>query len=221
VPLAENTGLIRPLTSFVLEQAINQLADWQYGLPDLSVSVNLSIANLTDPDLPAEISQLLFDKGLPARMLTLEITESGVMSEPVRTAAVVDQLSALGVRLSVDDFGTGYSSLAKLRALPISEIKLDKSFIMNMSRDANDATIVRSSIELAHNLGLNVVAEGIETASVADELDALGCDYGQGYWLRRPMPASAMTSWLADTVSPRERHPSAGGVHPRPSADIA
>jgi len=196
VPLAERTGLIRPLTSFVLQEAISQLSAWRDAGRQLVMSVNLGAANLTDPDLPGEISKLLFKHGVPARALALEITEGHVMSDVTRTIEVVSELSRLGVELSVDDFGTGYSSLSKLRALPLAEIKLDKTFVLNMTRERDDATIVRSSIELAHNLGLRVVAEGIETRQVADELQRLGCDVGQGYWLSRPQPAQMMTAWL-------------------------
>ena len=196
VPLAERTGLIRPLTSFVLRQAVGQLAAWrQAGLP-VGIAVNLGVANLTDPDLPAEIGGLLARHGIPAGALTLEVTEMAAMTDVTSTTAVVAELSAIGVELSVDDFGTGHSSLAKLRSLPITEIKLDKSFVTSMLEQNNDATIVRSSIDLAHNLGLRVVAEGIETAAVARELQCLGCDVGQGYWLSRPQEAEAMTQWL-------------------------
>ena len=196
VPLAERTGLIRPLTSFVLGRAVAQLADWRRaGLP-VGMAVNLGVANLTDLDLPGEIEDLLARHGIPAGALTLEVTEVAAMTDVTSTAAVVAELSAIGVELSVDDFGTGHSSLAKLRSLPITEIKLDKSFVTSMLEQDDDATIVRSSVDLAHNLGLRVVAEGIESAAVAHALQRLGCDVGQGYWLSRPQDAAAMTQWL-------------------------
>jgi diguanylate cyclase (GGDEF)-like protein/PAS domain S-box-containing protein len=198
VPLAERTGLIRPLTTFVLQEAISQLSAWRdAGLP-LSLSLNLGAANLTDPDLANEVSRLLFRHGVPPRALALEITEGAVMGDAAGSDEVVRQLSHLGVELCIDDFGTGYSSLGKLRSLPLAEIKLDKSFISQLNASKDDAIIVRSSIELGHNLGLRVVAEGIEDEEVAAALRALGCDQGQGYWLSPPLSPAEMTRWLRD-----------------------
>jgi diguanylate cyclase (GGDEF)-like protein/PAS domain S-box-containing protein len=196
VPLAERTGLIRPLTSFVLDTAIGQLSHWMRSGVTCGLSVNLGAANLTDPDLPGEIAELLRRNRVPARALTLEITEVAAMTDPTSTDRVVAELGEIGVELSIDDFGTGHSSLAKLRSLPITEIKLDKAFITQMLEQNSDATIVRSSIELAHNLGLRVVAEGIETEEVAAELRFLGCEIGQGYWLSRPQDPAVMGTWL-------------------------
>ena len=196
VPLAERTGIIRPLTSFVLAEAISQLAVWRGAGLDLTMSVNLAPANLTDLDLPVEIALLLRLNDVPAGALQLEITESAAMSDLAHTGEVVLALRRLGVELSIDDFGTGHSSLTKLRALPMTEIKVDKSFVLSMSAVRDDATIVRSTIELGHNLGLRVVAEGVETQEVANALLALGCDVGQGYWLARPAPADTVTEWL-------------------------
>lgn len=196
IPLAERTGLIRPLTQFVLREAIVQLARWQFQELDMSISVNLGAANLDDAGLPSYISQLLDDYGVEPRKLILEITESAVMAESERTTSVVRQLNSIGVQLSIDDFGTAHSSLARLRTLPIREIKLDKTFVTNMEETWHDVTIVRSSINLGHDLGLRVVAEGVETDEVADHLRRLGCDVGQGYWLAKPMAATAATAWL-------------------------
>jgi diguanylate cyclase (GGDEF)-like protein/PAS domain S-box-containing protein len=196
VPLAERTGLIRPLTSFVLEAAVEQLARWLRAGMSIGLSVNLGAANLTDRDLPKEIGALLRCNRVAARSLTLEITEVATMIDPTSTDAVVADLGDVGVELSIDDFGTGHSSLTKLRSLPITEIKLDKSFVSSMLEQNSDATIVRSSIDLAHNLGLRVVAEGIETQEVAEELQFLGCEIGQGNWLSRPLEPSAVTTWM-------------------------
>ena len=141
-------------------------------------------------------SMSLTATGLPAGALTLEITESVIMEDPERALNVVTELDALGVRISIDDFGTGYSSLGYLKRLPASEIKIDKSFVIEMDNDPDDATIVRSTIELAHNLGLQVVAEGVETASIWDALQELGCDYGQGYHLSRPLAADRIAPFI-------------------------
>lgn len=196
VPLAEQTGLVRPLAAFVVEQAAHQLAYWREMGFDLFLSVNLAAANLTDPDLPDVVVSALHDHECPADRLTLEITESTVMAETERVNAVVRQLSDAGLELSIDDFGTANSSLARLRALPLSEIKLDKSFVSGVDRQWEDAIIVRSSINLAHDLGLRVVAEGVESAAVADVLRGWGCELAQGYWFSRPMDAFVATRWL-------------------------
>lgn len=196
VPLAERTGLIGPLTRFVLREAIGQVARWRADGLELSMGVNLGAANLEDPALPEYVSGLLAEFEVRADKLILEITEGVVMSESERTTAVVHQLDAAGIQLSIDDFGTAHSSLARLKTLPISEIKLDKAFVTHMDAGWYDVTIVRSSINLGHELGLRIVAEGIETEAVADHLTRLGCDVGQGFWLAHPMPAQAATSWL-------------------------
>ncbi|MGZ6966083.1 MAG: putative bifunctional diguanylate cyclase/phosphodiesterase, partial [Acidimicrobiia bacterium] len=162
IAAVEQTGLIGPLTRHVLERSIAQCATWRTDGKDLSVAVNLSVRNLMDPDLPTQISTLLDIYGLPANALQLEITESMIMSDPERALAIVGCLSELGVRLSVDDFGTGYSSLANLKRLPIDELKIDRSFVSPMMQDESDLIIVRSTINLGHDLGLKVIAEGVE-----------------------------------------------------------
>ena len=156
--------MIGPLTRYVLERAIAECAAWRKDGGELSVAVNLSVRNLLDRDLPREIERLLDAYGLPADALQLEITESMIMSDPDRAVATVTRLSALGVRMSVDDFGTGYSSLANLRRLPIDELKIDRSFVSPMLSDESDLIIVRSTINLGHDLGLKVIAEGVEDA---------------------------------------------------------
>jgi EAL domain-containing protein (putative c-di-GMP-specific phosphodiesterase class I) len=192
IPIAESTGLIQPLGHFVLETALDQAQAWQQGGLSFGLAVNLSVRNLLEPTLVERVAELITRAGVAPGTLTLEITESGVMTDPEAAIAVLWGLRRVGVRLSVDDFGTGYSSLAYLKRLPVDEVKLDKSFVLNMTGDANDAAIVRSTIELAHNLGLQLVAEGIEDQETLELLAALGCDLAQGYHLARPMPADQL-----------------------------
>jgi EAL domain-containing protein (putative c-di-GMP-specific phosphodiesterase class I) len=196
IPLAERSGLIAPLTEYVLRDAVERAADWRARGLDLRVSVNLSVHSLMDLDLPGRVAALLEDAALPSDRLELEITESTIMSDPVRAMRVLQPLAEMGIRLSIDDFGTGYSSLAYLRQLPISEIKIDRSFIAPMNTSENDAVIVRSTIDMAKNLGLEVVAEGVETADIEHALERLGCDYVQGYLLSRPLPADELEACL-------------------------
>jgi diguanylate cyclase (GGDEF)-like protein len=196
VQTVEQTGLIGPLTRHVLERSIAECASWRKEGRDLSVAVNLSVRNLLDRDLPREIERLLSAYSLPPEALELEITESMIMSDPERAVATVTRLSALGVRMSVDDFGTGYSSLANLRRLPIKDLKIDRSFVSPMLSDESDLIIVRSTINLGHDLGLRVIAEGVEDAATLQELALLGCDLAQGYHVSRPMAADAFEQWL-------------------------
>ncbi len=197
VAAIEQTGLIAPMTSLVLERSIEQCARWRTEGWQLSVAVNLSMRNLLDRNLPGEVDRMLSAHGLPPEALQLEITESMLMSDPERVLATVSRLNGLGVRLSVDDFGTGYSSLANLRQLPIDELKIDRSFVSPMLRDASDLIIVRSTINLGHDLGLRVIAEGVEDSETLRRLARLGCDMAQGYHLSRPMPATQFGRWLA------------------------
>ncbi len=197
IPLAEHTGLIRPLTQHVLSGAIAQCATWRRTDPSMRISVNLSARSLLDADLPLQLALLLDRCAVPASAVTLEITESSIMADPTRSMGVLGRLHAMGVRLAIDDFGTGYSSLSYLRRLPVSEVKIDKSFVVSMADNDNDAAIVRSTIELAHNLGLAVVAEGIEDGTALAELAQLGCDLGQGFLLGHPMSAQDFDRWVA------------------------
>ena len=199
VQTVEQSGLIGPLTRHVLRSALAELARWRREGRDMSVAVNLSVRNLVDRDLPQEIERMLVEYGVPAQALQLEITESMIMSDPDRALATVGRLSRLGIRLSVDDFGTGYSSLANLRRLPIDELKIDRSFVSPMLTDESDDIIVRSTINLGHDLGLRVIAEGVEDSPTLARLDELGCDLAQGYHLSRPMDAVAFRRWLTDT----------------------
>ena len=196
IPLAQQTGLIKPLTLYVLDEALGQCRDWQRAGLTLSVAVNLSVRNLLDADFPHQVKRLLQKRGVDPSLLQLEITESTMLSDPVRTKRVLDKLAAMGIALSIDDFGTGYSSLSYLSQLPVTEIKIDRSFVMNMAESDNDAVIVRSTIDLGRNLGLQVVAEGVETEQAWEELNQLGCTLAQGYYLSRPVPAAELTEWL-------------------------
>ncbi len=202
VDTIEQTGLIGPMTRLVLERAIHQCIQWRKAGRELSVAVNLSVRNLLDRNLPAEIDRLLSVYGLPPEALQLEITESMLMSDPERMLATVTRLNALGVRLSVDDFGTGYSSLANLRSMPIDELKIDRSFVSPMLRDESDLIIVRSTINLGHDLGMRVIAEGVEDEETLTRLARLGCDLAQGYHLSRPMPSDQFGQWLDQDARP-------------------
>ena len=197
IPLAEHTGLIRALTRWVLANSIAQCGSWQRRGLHLNVAVNLSVRALLDVGLADEVESLLRQAGVSPTALTLEITESSIMADPVRSIGVLNRLADLGIMLSIDDFGTGYSSLSYLKKLPVGEVKVDRSFVMNMSADQDDAVIVRSTIDLARNLGLKVVAEGVEDRSTWDQLTRLGCDAAQGYYLGRPMPVVQLDRWLA------------------------
>ena len=198
IPLAEQTGLITPLTHWVLNAAVSQCAAWRKQGLAVSVSVNLSGRNLRDPHLPGGVAGVLLAAGLEPNALILELTESAIADDPSRARQVLTSLHALGVRLSIDDFGTGYSSLAQLKRLPVDEIKLDRTFIGQPAEDGSDSIFVRATIELAHTLGLRVVAEGIEDGEMLERLKALGCDTGQGYFIGRPMPPETLTPILLD-----------------------
>jgi diguanylate cyclase (GGDEF)-like protein len=196
VPLAEPTGLIGPLTRHVIDEALRECRAWRDGGIDLHVAVNLSARNLEDPRIPDLVARSLERWGLEPDALVLEITESAILQEPVRVLQAVTGLAGMGIRLMIDDFGTGYSSLAYLRRLPVSALKIDKSFVMGMLREENDAVIVRSTIDLGRNLGLEVVAEGVESAELWTRLAALGCDVAQGYHLSPPLAPRDVPGWL-------------------------
>jgi diguanylate cyclase (GGDEF)-like protein len=196
LPLAEQHGLMRRLTVRVLELALHQAAAWKAAGRPLGVSANLGAANLLDARFPDEIAALLARTGLPAGLLQLEITEDTIMVDPVLVLDVVARLGELGFTFSLDDFGTGYSSLAYLKRLPIRELKIDRSFVTDMNENHDDAVIVRSIIDLARNLGLHVVAEGVETDATWDRLADYGCHTAQGFLLSPPVPARELDSWL-------------------------
>jgi diguanylate cyclase (GGDEF)-like protein len=187
IPQAERTGLIHTLTRYTIEKSLDQLREWRDAGLHLNMAVNLSRPNLINLQFPTEISALLDERGVPASHLELEITESSVMADPLRARVVLAKLAELGISLSLDDFGAGYSSLAHLKRMPVNQIKIDKSFVIGMLSNDNDRVIVRSIVDLGRNLGMSVVAEGVETAATWDALMALGCDMAQGYWLGEPM----------------------------------
>jgi diguanylate cyclase len=201
VPAAEHTGLIGPLTSYVLEAAVSQARIWAAAGRALPVSVNLSARNLLDERLPDEVAARLASHGLRASLLDLEVTESAIMTEPARACRVLERLAALGVGLSIDDFGAGYTSLGQLKTLPVTELKIDRSFVMPMMEDISSALIVHSVVDLGHNLGLTIVAEGVETAQALSVLTTYGCDIAQGYHIARPMAVEAFDLWFREHPS--------------------
>jgi EAL domain-containing protein (putative c-di-GMP-specific phosphodiesterase class I) len=204
VPLAERTGTIAHLTRWVLDTALRQCAEWRLEYPDLTVAVNLAAANVLDVGLPAMVTELLDEHDLPGNALECEVSETTVMSDPQRVTEVLAALRALGVRLSLDDFGTGQASLAYLKQLPLDEVKIDRAFVTSMADDDGDAVIVRSTIDLARNLGLDVVAEGVESESVLEALVDLRCSSAQGFYLSRPLPSAELDLWLSSrSTTPR------------------
>lgn len=194
--VAEQTGSIRELTTKVLSTAIAQCGQWCLDGLVLTVAVNLSSSDLLSDHLVNDIARMLTRSTVPADLLDLEITETTLMLEPEKAIATLHALHELGVRLSVDDFGTGFSSLCYLRDLPVQELKIDRTFITNLTEDSKDAAIVRSTIQLAHSLGLEVVAEGIETGDVMTLLRSFGCDLAQGYHVCKPKSANEFNTWL-------------------------
>ena len=197
IPAAEGTGIILRLTEHVLELSLAQLRCWMDAGLAVPVAVNLSTRCLLDAGLPEMVARLLAEHGVPARLLRLEVTESAVMGDAARCMEVLQRLHDLGVKLSIDDFGTGYSSMAYLRRLPVDELKIDRSFVLGMTTTAHDAVLVRTAIDLGHNLGLTVVAEGVEGAEHVSALRDLGCDIAQGYHFARPMGGEQMSELLA------------------------
>ena len=194
VELSEHTGLVRPLTRWVIREALRQARAWRAEGLAVPVAVNLSVRVLSR-DIAAEVEALLRECEAPGSWLELEITETTMMADQREGFEALHALRALGIRLSVDDFGTGFSSLGYLKQLPVSEIKIDRSFVIDMDRNESDRAIVRSTIDLARHLGLEVVAEGVESAEVLAELSGLGCGYAQGYLISRPLEPAGLLEW--------------------------
>ena len=195
IPFAEQTGFVRQLTLWMFEEAARVWRGLQHGEQVLCISINLSTRDLLDLEFPQRLEALLARHGVPASGFCLEITESAIMDDPLRAEGTLNRLHERGFKLSIDDFGTGYSSLAYLKRLPVDELKIDKSFVMALEKDESDEKIVRSTIDLAHNLGLSVVAEGVENAVIYNRLKALRCDEAQGYFMGKPMPTVDFTAW--------------------------
>ncbi len=200
VPFAEHTGYIKLLTRWVIREAVRQCGEWLRDGLTLQVSVNISARDLMNRDLPELVGELLAEHDVTPGLLCLEITESGFMEDPAHAQKVLDRLAELGVKLSIDDYGTGYSSLSYIMKLPVQELKIDQSFISRMATDSEISTIVRSTIDLGHNLGLQVVAEGVEDAAVWNMLRSLGCDDAQGFYMSKPLDARALVQWIRDNA---------------------
>ncbi len=201
IPLAEETGLIVPIGSWVMREACLRLRDWQKQfplVPPLEISVNLSVRQFWKTDLVEEVADLLAETGIDPSCLQLEVTESVFVQEPVAAAATLDRLKALGVGLKLDDFGTGYSSLSYLSQLPCDSLKIDKSFVHQMTTDVSCSEIVRTVVALATSLGKQVIAEGIETIDQELLLQSIGCGFGQGYLFSKPMALEKATQYLSD-----------------------
>jgi EAL domain-containing protein (putative c-di-GMP-specific phosphodiesterase class I) len=199
MPYAEQTGFVRVVTRWMLAVTVRQCGRWAaQGMP-LQVSVNISARDLMNRELPYVVADLLRTHAVPPHLLCLEITESSFMEDPKHALATLHQLDGLGVKLAIDDFGTGFSSLAYLKKLPVAELKIERSFVMGMTEDKDDRVIVRSTIELAHNLGLQVVAEGVETEACLRQLRDLRCDLAQGYLVSGPLRRRTLETWLRES----------------------
>jgi len=196
ISVAEHSGLIKPLLQWVLQVALKQCSEWQRQGLSIGVAVNLSARNLEEEDLPRQVALLLEDLRLAPQLLTLEVTESAFMENLQLALSIVEELTELGVRISIDDFGTGYSSLSYLKRLPAREIKIDRSLVAEICQDKDSAVIVQSTIEMAHSLGMSVVAEGIENAEVLDRLSSFRCDTAQGHFFSPPLPADSFLEWM-------------------------
>ncbi|OYW33769.1 MAG: GGDEF domain-containing protein [Methyloversatilis sp. 12-65-5] len=199
IPFAEQTGYIKAITLWVMNAAIRQCGLWLRAGIEVNVSLNISARDLLNPDLPISFIAMLQRHGCESRLITLEITESAVLDDPLRALANLQALRDTGCMLSIDDYGTGYSSLSYLKQMPVSEMKIDRSFVMNLVENPNDEIIVRSTIELAHNMGLKVTAEGVETEAVLERLRELGCDLAQGYLISKPIPVEALEKWFRES----------------------
>ena len=196
ISLAEQTGLIDDVTQWVFREAVKQIDDWLKQNRAVNVSINLSMYNLKNPDLIPFIKSLFENTRAQPEYITLEITESAMMANPKRSLKTLLDISSMGISLSIDDFGTGFSSLAYLKKLPVNELKIDKSFVMDIIHDENDFTIVKSTIDLAHNLGITVIAEGVEQAEVYNTLKSLNCDAVQGFFISYPLEAKQLEEFM-------------------------
>jgi len=203
IPIAEQTGFIREITDWVMRKSLEQVGQWLHQGLEVSAAVNVSAFDLHDRQLPSRVGRILEATGVPPGHLVLEITESTVMADLESGQRVLDALDRLGVLISIDDFGTGYSSLAQLKRLPVQELKIDRSFISQMTTAEDVAQIVRSTIELGHNLGLRVVAEGVESQEAAESLRLMRCDLAQGFYISKPLTAEDLVEWRRRVRSSR------------------
>jgi EAL domain-containing protein (putative c-di-GMP-specific phosphodiesterase class I) len=203
IEIAELTGLIQPLTNWIIDQALQQCVTWKGSGIDLTVSINLSVHSLRDTDLVNYVHSKLGEYAACTSSLCFEITESAMMANPALGVEVLSRLNEMGARLAIDDFGTGFSSLAYLKQLPVHELKIDKSFIFNIETNEDDRIIVSSTIDLAHNLGLQVVAEGVETQEIWETLIEMDCNIAQGHYLSRPLAPADLERWLVKQSTPQ------------------
>ena len=187
------------MTDWIIDRMLRQCREWHDAGAPVHVAVNISAKSLQDQTLPVKIQAALDKWRIDPRYVKVEITESAIMADPAHALAITSMLQSMGVRLSLDDFGTGYSSLSNLRQLPVDELKIDKSFVMGMSASEADATIVRTMVDLAHSLGKQVCAEGVEDEETFRRLGDMGCDLAQGYWISKPKPAAEFLEWLVET----------------------
>ena len=199
IGLAEVSGLIKPLTQEVLRLAMKQSQKWSSKGFVFPIAVNISAVNLQDKGFPESVAALFAEYKMPSHLLELEVTENAIMNEPLLAIENIRKLSSIGIQMSIDDFGTGYSSMAYIQKLLVAKIKIDKSFVIDMGADKRDEVIVRSTIDLAHNLGLKAVAEGVENQAAWDKLRELGCDSAQGYFMSRPLSAEKFIEWVQDS----------------------
>jgi len=196
IPFAEQTGYIKVISRWVIDRAVRQCGLWRAMGLELDVSINVSARDLINSGLPETVDRILKKYDVSPRWIWIEITESAILDDPNHAIETLDRLHALGVRLSVDDFGTGYSSLSYLKRMPVDELKIDKSFVIGMADDGDDEIIVRSTIDLGHNMGLKVVAEGVESEAMLERLKVLRCDLAQGFHVSRPLPPEDLERWL-------------------------
>jgi len=206
IPLAEQSGAIKQITMWAIETAIAQNAQWRQQGIDVAVAVNISAIDLVHTDFARNVVNILSKHNVVPQKLILEVTESAVMSEPEVALQSLNLLSQIGIVISIDDFGTGFSSMAQLKKLPVSELKIDKAFILELANNREDQVMVKTMVDLARNLGLETVAEGVEDEDSLTLLKAMGCTYAQGYHISRPMPVQDATKWLSSTFSTIEKH---------------
>lgn len=197
--------MIKPLTLWVLKEAFQHCADWHKQGKELVVSVNLSAKDLHDPELPDLISGVAISTGVKPEWIILEITEGSIITHPDLTLDILERLNSMGYKLSIDDYGTGYSSLAYLKKMPLTELKIDRSFVQDILVSENDDVIVNATINLAHNLGFKVTAEGVESAEIMVKLKSYGCDIAQGYYLSKPISVSDLNQWMESSQWSLER----------------